>query len=221
MNFLILLGIIFCTLSSIVLGFTRTASPASMRISNKWMTASMNSLNEKTNSVTGNGGQIDLLFDSECPICMMEVNFLKKRDIENKIKFTDLQSPDYNPVDHGNVKFSEGMRKLRAVLPDGKVVIGVEVFRQTYEAIGLGWVFELTKLPVLGQIADFVYDVWAENRLRLTGRSELADELRQRAEDLAEAGEVSCDSDACGIDYGGLDDPDTVQKPTNSSLTSS
>jgi predicted DCC family thiol-disulfide oxidoreductase YuxK len=220
MNFLLLIGVIFCLLSSIVLGFTRTASPALLRIPNKWVTMSMSSLDEKMTSVAGKGGQIDLLFDSECPICMMEVNFLKKRDIENKIKFTDLQSPDYNPADHGNVKFADGMRKLRAVLPDGKVVIGVEVFRQTYEAIGLGWVFELTKLPVLGQVADFVYDVWAENRLRLTGRGELADELKQRVEELAEAGEVSCDSDACGIDYGGLDDPDVVQMPTNSSLAS-
>ena len=32
----------------------------------------------------------DLLYDSECPICMMEVRFLEKRDIDGKIRFTDL-----------------------------------------------------------------------------------------------------------------------------------
>ena len=47
--------------------------------------------------------QIDLLYDSECPICMLEVNFLQKRDINNKIRFTDLSSSKYNPADHGNV----------------------------------------------------------------------------------------------------------------------
>lgn len=81
------------------------------------------------------------------------------------------------------------MRKLRAVLPNGEVVVGVEVFRQTYEAIGLGWVFQATKLPIIGQMADSLYDFWAENRLRITGRQELADQLRERATLLADADE--------------------------------
>ena len=90
-------------------------------------------------------------------------------------------APDYNPALHGNVQFADGMRKLRAVLPDGEVVTGMEVFRKTYEAIGLGWVFHLTKMPVVHEIADTIYDVWAENRLRITGRPDLADLLKERA----------------------------------------
>ncbi len=146
-------------------------------------------------------GKIDLLYDSECPICQMEVDFLKKRDIENRIRFTDISSPDYNPSEHGNVKFEEGMRKIRAVLPDKRVVTGVEVFRQTYKSIGLGWIFEITNLPIIGQVADILYDIWAENRLRLTGRGDLADILKQKSEELREKGTVDCDDDGCGIDY--------------------
>ena len=63
----------------------------------------------------------------------MEVEFLKKRDYESKIRFTDLSSLDYNPSEHGNVKFADGMRKIRAILPDtNEVVTGVEVFRHVY-----------------------------------------------------------------------------------------
>jgi predicted DCC family thiol-disulfide oxidoreductase YuxK len=92
-------------------------------------------------------------------------------------------------------------------LPNGNVVVGVEVFRQTYEAIGLGWVFGLTNLPVIGGIADRVYDVWAENRLRWTGRPDLADTLAGRAKMLREAEDIDgCDSDGCGLDFGDLDD---------------
>jgi predicted DCC family thiol-disulfide oxidoreductase YuxK len=145
--------------------------------------------------------KIDLLFDSECPICMMEVEFLKKRDIENRIRFTDLQSPDYNPADHGNVSFEKGMRKIRAVLPGGSVVTGVEVFRQTYKAIGLGWIFDLTSLPLVGKAADAIYDFWAENRLRITGRGELADVLRDRADKLADMDTPDCDAEGCAIEY--------------------
>jgi hypothetical protein len=54
----------------------------------------------------------------------MEVEFLRKRDFENRIKFTDLSSDDYNPADHGFVSFESGMRKIRAVMPDQTVIVG-------------------------------------------------------------------------------------------------
>ena len=93
------------------------------------------------------------------------------------------------------------MRKIRAVLPDKTVVTGVEVFRKTYEAIGLGWMFEITKLPVIGQAADAIYDLWAENRLRITGRGDLADVLKERSENLKNLEPADCDTDACEIDW--------------------
>lgn len=155
--------------------------------------------NIKQDTAASNLNTIDLLYDSDCPICAMEVEFLKKRDIENRIRFTDLSSPDYNPAEHGNVKFEDGMRKIRAILPDKTVVTGVEVFRQTYKAIGLGWIFDLTKIPLVGQAADALYDLWAENRLKITGRGDLAEILRERAEKLRDSEIVECDEDACAL----------------------
>jgi len=175
-----------------------SSSPASTTYTSS-SHVSNNKLFSTTNSPTEEG-LIDLLYDSECPICQMEVDFLKKRDINHRIRFTDLSSPDYNPADHGNVKFEDGMRKIRAILPDKTVVTGVEVFRQTYKSIGLGWVFAATSLPVIGQAADFLYDVWAENRLRLTGRGEMADVLKQRATELREKEPVECDENGCALD---------------------
>lgn len=155
-------------------------------------------------SLSKTEGLIDLLYDGDCPICMMEVEFLKKRDMKSRIRFTDLRDPTYNPADHGNVTFEEGMRKLRAVLPDGSVAMGVEVFRKTYKAIGLGWVFELTNLPIVGRVADSIYDVWAENRLRLTGRGELADILKARAQEIKDMDPVEDCEEECGLDYSEL-----------------
>ena len=130
----------------------------------------------------------------------MEVEFLRKRDIEGKIRFTDLNDPNYDPREHGNVKFSEGMRKIRAVLPDNTVVSGVEVFRRVYSAIGLGWMFEMTNVPIIGRVADAMYDIWAENRLRITGRGDLADKLREKSAELRSAGEVVCDDQGCSLE---------------------
>jgi predicted DCC family thiol-disulfide oxidoreductase YuxK len=146
----------------------------------------------------------------------MEVAFLKKRDANGRIRFTDLSSPDYDPAQHGGVKFEDGMRKLRAVLPDKRVVTGVEVFRQTYNAIGLGWMFWITSLPVIGRIADALYDIWAENRLRITGRGDMAKVLREHAETIrAMAPVTECDSDGCSFLF---DDDDEGEGSSYSSL---
>ena len=73
-------------------------------------------------------------------------------------------------------------------------------------AIGLGWMFDLTSLPIIGNMADAIYDLWAENRLRLTGRGDLADILAERALKLREAEPLEeCDLDACDLDFGDLE----------------
>jgi hypothetical protein len=48
-----------------------------------------------------------------------------------------------------------------------------------------------------------MYDLWAENRLRLTGRGDMADILVERADKLRLAGPLDeCDLDACALDFG-------------------
>jgi len=44
------------------------------------------------------------------------------------------------------------------------------VFRRLYTAIGFGPLVSLTRLPGVRQLLDVAYDVFAKNRLRLTGR---------------------------------------------------
>lgn len=46
------------------------------------------------------------------------------------------------------------MGNIHAILPDGKVVTNVEVFRRLYEAVGLGWVYAITKVQPFGYIID-------------------------------------------------------------------
>lgn len=154
---------------------------------------------------SGNGsqsdvkGQIDLLYDSECPLCKLEIEFLKKRDIYQRIRFTDISSPFYDPKQHGNVQYVDGMRRLSAVLPDNRVITGMDAVRSTYGAIGLGWIFAATKWPIIGQVVDIVYDAWAENRLRMTGRHDLAEKLKAQAEALKSVEFKECD-DKCNLE---------------------
>ncbi len=116
--------------------------------------------------------KIKLLYDGECPLCMREVNFLQKRDADRGlVKFVDIAADDYTADANGGVDFETAMGRIHAVLPDGTVVQKVEVFRRVYEVLGMGWIYAITKLPIIGWLANVLYDFWADRRLALTGRS--------------------------------------------------
>lgn len=142
-------------------------------------------LSSKTQSQASNTQpwQIKLLYDGECPLCVREVNFLQKRDAgRGLVAFVDIADDFYNPKDNGNIDFETAMGRIHAVLPDGTVVKNVEVFRRVYEALGMGWIYAITKLPVIGFVADSLYGIWADWRLKLTGRPDLATIKRDRTQ---------------------------------------
>ncbi|PPS38987.1 thiol-disulfide oxidoreductase DCC family protein [Chroococcidiopsis sp. TS-821] len=125
--------------------------------------------------------KIKLLYDGECPLCLREVNFLRKRDAgRGLVAFVDIADENYNPKAHGGVDFETAMGRIHAVLPDGTVIKNVEVFRRVYETLGMGWIYAITKLPVIGAVADMLYGIWADWRLRLTGRPDLATIIADR-----------------------------------------
>ncbi|MBD0390128.1 MAG: DUF393 domain-containing protein [Nostoc sp. C3-bin3] len=130
--------------------------------------------------------KIKLLYDGQCPLCLREVNFLKKRDAgRGLVAFVDIAADDYNYQAHGGVNYETAMGRIHAVLPDGTLVKNVEVFRRIYEILGMGWVYAATSLPVIGTIANFLYGIWADWRLFLTGRPDLATIVRERSSRLA------------------------------------
>lgn len=113
--------------------------------------------------------EIEVFFDGGCPLCLREVSFLKRRDRQGKINFTDIDAADFRPETCGKT-YDELMAKMHGRLPDGTWITGVEVFRRLYSAIGLGPLVALTRLPIISQIMGIGYHIFAKNRLRLTGR---------------------------------------------------
>ncbi|MFQ4145478.1 DUF393 domain-containing protein [Chlorogloeopsis sp. ULAP02] len=144
----------------------------------------MSSLNTQSHEAVGTAvpsWQIKLLYDGECPLCMREVNFLKRRDAgRGLVAFVDIADENYTPEEHGGVDFATAMGRIHAVLPDGSVIKNVEVFRRVYEALGMGWVYAATRWPVIGPIVDRLYGIWADWRLTLTGRPDLATIIADR-----------------------------------------
>lgn len=130
--------------------------------------------------------KIKLLYDGECPLCVHEVTFLRKRDAgRGLVAFEDIANLNYDPATNGGIDYRTAMGRIHAVLPDGSTVKNVEVFRQVYEVLGMGWIYAITKLPVIGAIANFLYAVWAAYRLPITGRPNLETVVRDRQNRIA------------------------------------
>jgi predicted DCC family thiol-disulfide oxidoreductase YuxK len=142
--------------------------------------------------------KIKLLFDGACPLCVREVNFLKQKDgNRGLVGFVDIAANDYDPAQNANIDFEAAMGRIHAILPNGEIVQNVEVFRQVYDILGIGWIYAITKIPIVGNVVDALYAVWADYRLFLTGRTNLKTVIAKRQQTLQ--GRGICAS-GCGID---------------------
>ncbi|MEQ9672314.1 thiol-disulfide oxidoreductase DCC family protein [Coleofasciculus sp. G2-EDA-02] len=129
--------------------------------------------------------QIKLLYDGECPLCLREVHFLQQRDGgRGLVEFVDIADESYNPEDHSGIDYETAMGRIHGILPDGKIIKDIEVFRTVYEILGMGWIYAPTRLPILNILANQIYTIWANLRLKLTGRPSLATLVAQRQQRL-------------------------------------
>ncbi len=121
------------------------------------------------NQVTPADYEVEVFFDGACPLCRREINMLRRLDRRRKIRFTDIQSPEFQSASIGRT-FEELMARIHGRLPDGSVIEGVEVFRRLYAAVGFRWIVAMTHWPGISQLMNLGYRVFAKNRRRLTGR---------------------------------------------------
>ena len=118
---------------------------------------------------TGTNWQVEVFYDGECPLCLREIKMLRWMDRRKNIRFTDIADSAFRPSDYGKT-MQEFMDEIQGRLSDGSWIIGVEVFRRLYGAVGLGPLVALTRLPGVSHGLDLGYRVFAKNRLRFTGR---------------------------------------------------
>ncbi len=118
--------------------------------------------------------QVEVFFDGDCPLCLREIKLLRWLDRKQRIRFTDIAARDFQATEFGKTP-ADFMDEIHGRVPSengspAKWIIGVEVFRQLYAAVGFGLLVWPTRLPGISQALDFGYRVFAKHRLRLTGR---------------------------------------------------
>ena len=116
--------------------------------------------------------EFTILIDGLCPLCKREANLMAKLDKgRGGLAIIDIAAPDFDASRFGTT-MDAVMGTIHGVLPDGRLITGMEVFRRAYGAVGHGWALAWTGWPVLRWVCDAGYRVFAKYRLRLTGRSD-------------------------------------------------
>lgn len=106
---------------------------------------------------------LTLRFDGACPVCNLEMDNLKHRNTEGLLAFIDISLPAFDPLPYG-ATLAQMNGLIHAMRPDGSLVVGVEVFRLAYGAVGLGHLTAPTGWPGLKPLVDAAYGVFARNR---------------------------------------------------------
>jgi predicted DCC family thiol-disulfide oxidoreductase YuxK len=119
--------------------------------------------------------ELNIIYDSKCNVCKLEIDFLRRRDLKKhqqhpKLRFTDIEDVSYNPKDAANceISYERGMAAMHAVTADGKVIQGVPVFQMAYQKVGLGWLVAIAEVPFFRKWLDRAYDVFAKYRTKVT-----------------------------------------------------
>lgn len=112
---------------------------------------------------------VEVFYDGECPLCLREIKMLQWLDRKNNVRFTDIAAADFSAEEYGKT-MSEFMDEIHGRMPSGEWIIGVEVFRQLYAAVGFKLLVWPSRWPGISQLLDWSYRLFAKNRLRLTGR---------------------------------------------------
>ncbi|GAB6139597.1 DUF393 domain-containing protein [Methylosoma difficile] len=110
--------------------------------------------------------EFTLFYDGQCPICRKEVAFLSRCNKHGRLVLQDIHSAGFNAEDYGK-KTAELMAEIHGLLPDGRIIKGMPVFRAAYRAVGLGWLMAPTGWPVINLIFDGLYVLFAKYRLSL------------------------------------------------------
>ncbi len=106
-----------------------------------------------------------IFYDGDCPLCCAKRDFLQRRDRKGVLQFSNIRALDFQPLE--NLPDRDVLAfEIHSVAPDGRVLRAMEVIREAYRMIGLGWLMAPTGWPLLRPLFDRLYTHVARNRHR-------------------------------------------------------
>jgi predicted DCC family thiol-disulfide oxidoreductase YuxK len=129
---------------------------------------------------TDNLIQLEVFYDGLCGLCRREMEWLKRKNREGKVRFTDIAAPGFDAAAYGKT-WDEFMAQMYGRLPDGTWLVGLDTFDALYRVLHLGWMVRWTRWSWFRPGTDLMYRWFAKYRTKLTGRPMSRVETRETA----------------------------------------
>ena len=123
--------------------------------------------------------KLTVYYDGSCPLCRAEIGFYRKRDLANRIDFTDISCSGDDPAP--DLDRESAMGRFHTRRPDGTLVSGAAGFFEVWKRLP-GWrhFAKLSRIPGILPVAELAYRAFL--RLRPTLVRHLGPRLENRAE---------------------------------------
>lgn len=142
---------------------------------------------------------LTLLYDGQCPVCSLEMDHLRERDLQGRLVFVDIAAPGFEAARYG-VTPEALDAALHGLCADGRMLRGMPVLRLAYDAAGLGWAMAPTGWAPLRPLFDAGYRVFARHRRAISrAAAPLIDAVRGLRARRTAARMAACHDGACGI----------------------
>jgi len=167
---------------------------------------------------------VQLFYDGTSPQCVQEIQFWQERHRMSsplrriKVQFVDVAQPGSLPPETENdrdLSFSEVSGTIVGRLPDGQILKNPALFEYLKTLLGVGLLYQSTRLPMVGGLMQGWYQNWAKEKLPLTTQqslpqlitSELAEPIEENflQKNDREPEPETLELEEVGLDLEGLD----------------
>lgn len=109
-----------------------------------------------------------MFYDGRCPLCMKEIEHLRRWNTEKQVRFVDINSDTFREC-YPQVDPDAAMAILHGQLPDGRIITGVDVTVEAWEHVGKGHWVRWLRWPGIRRISPALYRLFARHRHSLAG----------------------------------------------------
>ncbi|WP_275660239.1 MULTISPECIES: thiol-disulfide oxidoreductase DCC family protein [Pseudoalteromonas] len=108
-----------------------------------------------------------VFYDGNCPLCMREMNELKRFDKHNSIDLVNIHDTRFD-TEFPEISREAAMAKLHGYDSQGKLIIGLDVTAAAWGQVGKHRWIKLLRLPIIRKIADWLYLFFAKHRMKIS-----------------------------------------------------
>ncbi len=110
--------------------------------------------------------QHTIFYDAQCPLCVREMALTLEKNRSGSLKAVPVQGSETDLAQYG-ISPNDAMTYIHIVRSDGTVLKGMSALRLMYAECEGRPLSRIWNLPLLRQIADWGYPLFARNRYRL------------------------------------------------------